>query len=233
MPRENLPCESFGATTTSSSVPPSYLLPGAADRPTDRPNGRISAAFPLPYLVDSARRRRMNETRGGEAREKQYADLTLRVTFVGRCTSHQIARVLLHSRFRCRSVDGAYQNRHCAGGRRTGEGSLSRAGSIAGATDLSSAAVRFIHRGPSRSRLRSRRSPFILFFPSSQLALPLRRMSYRSRVWVSLSEEVTRRCCSVGRSVGRSAQLQADSTGKKKGNDHSTQSSFHRRRRYP
>lgn len=63
--------------------------------------------------------------RDAERHEKQYADLTLRVTFVGRCTSRQIARVLLHS---VPLQIGTYQNRHCAGGTRPREGS--RAGSV-------------------------------------------------------------------------------------------------------
>lgn len=79
------------------------------------PGGTSFPAFPLPGRF-SAPEENERDTRR-ERREKQYADLTLLVTFVGHCTSHQIARVLLHSRFRCRSVDGAYQNRHCAGGR--------------------------------------------------------------------------------------------------------------------
>lgn len=54
-------------------------------------------------------------------------------------------------------------------------------GSIARATDLSSAVVRFIHRGPSRSRLRSRRPPFVLFLPFS----PWSR--YHAVAWIAVA----------------------------------------------
>lgn len=65
----------------------------------------------------------------------------------------------------------------------------SRTVPIARATDLSSTAVRFIHRGPSGSRLRSRRPPFIFFFPFSpaRLRCHFARGGFRA----SLSEEVT------------------------------------------
>lgn len=93
----------------------------------------------------------------------KYADLTSRVTFVGRCTSRQIARVRLYSVPRSavhKTRTGATHGG--AWGERRGK---LRGVHRGGYRSLISV-ICFIRRGPSRSRLKSRRLhslPLFLF----------------------------------------------------------------------